>query len=325
MKKTILYTAILFLALCFILSFTAYIWIPDNSTYANTQIPETSLMDPGDKICFYKTLIKQSDESFIHRWMYGDKSIYTYHVISNEAHNKESFQNTSEECKTFLFGTDKYGRDILSRIFIGLRYTLMIGFFSVIISLFIGMLLGCIAAYFGGKTDQIISIFINIFWSLPTILLAFAIILSFGRSMISIFIAIGLTMWGEVARLARAQVLSTKELLFVEAGKALGYSDFRIIFHQILPNIMGPVWVAAATNFALAVLLESGLSFLGFGLQPPIPTLGNILQEQYVYAVTGKPLLALIPCIVVVLLVLSFQLITGYLRDRGDVRLSINR
>jgi peptide/nickel transport system permease protein len=140
--------------------------------------------------------------------------------------------------------------------------------------------------------------------------------------MVSIFIAIGLTMWGDVARLVRAQVFSAKELLYVQAGKSLGYTDYHILFKHIIPNIMGPVWVAAAGNFALAVLLESGLSFLGFGLQPPIPTLGNILQEQYAYAVTGKPMLAMIPSIIVVLLVLSFQLITSSLRDRGDVRMS---
>lgn len=320
MKKTILYSAIVFLTSCFLLSVMAYTWIPDRSKYANRQIPEASLMDPGSKICYYKILIIKSNQNDWEQFWQGDKSIYKYEVSS-----AMKIINDDLECGLFLFGTDKYGRDVMSRLFVGLRYTLIISLVSVILSLLIGMLLGCLAGYFGGKTDQLISFFINIFWSLPTILLAFAIILSFGRSLSAIFIAIGLTMWGDVARLVRAQVLTSKELLFVQAGRALGFSDKRILFKQILPNIMGPVWVVAAGNFALAVLLESGLSFLGFGLQPPIPTLGNILQEQYAYALTGKPMLALIPSIVVVLLVLSFQLITSALRDKGDVRLSTKR
>lgn len=320
MKKGIFYTAISFLTCCFVLSVMAYIWIPDNSRYANRQIPEASLLDPGEKICFNKIDISKSNQNIISLFWSGDKSVYKYNVTAEK-------ENSSDQlaCSTFWFGTDKFGRDVMSRVFIGLRYTLIIGFSSVLFSLLIGLLLGCLSGYFGGKTDQLISIFINIFWSLPTILLAFAVILSFGRTLTSIFIAIGLTMWGDVARLVRAQVLSAKELLYVQAGKALGYSDYRILFKQILPNIMGPVWVAAAGNFALAVLLESGLSFLGFGLQPPIPTLGNILQEQYAYAVTGKPMLALIPSIVVILLVLSFQLITSNLRDLGDVRMSVKK
>ncbi|MGB4969640.1 MAG: ABC transporter permease, partial [Saprospiraceae bacterium] len=131
--------------------------------------------------------------------------------------------------------------------------------------------------------------------------------------------------WGDVARLVRAQVLYYKEMVFVQASRALGYSNIRILFGQIIPNLLGPVWVLVSGNFALAVLLESGLSFLGFGLQPPVPSLGNILQEQYSYAISGKPLLALIPSIVVVLLILAFQLITSYLRDLGDVRMSVKR
>ncbi len=320
MQKGIFYTALGFLTVCFLLSVVAYIWIPDNSRYANRQIPEASLLDPGSKICFIKTLVSKSNQSHWSLFWNGDKSIYKYNLTNIGNNNGDS-----KECSMFYFGTDKYGRDVLSRIFVGLRYTLIIAFSAVLFSLFIGLIFGSLAGYFGGKADQLISVFINVFWSLPTILLAFAVILSFGRSMSSIFVAIGLTMWGDVARLVRAQVFSAKELLFVQAGRALGFSDSRILFNQIVPNIMGPVWVTAAGNFALAVLLESGLSFLGFGLQPPIPTLGNILQEQYAYAVTGKPMLALIPSIVVVLLVLSFQLITSYLRDKGDVRMSVNK
>ena len=162
---------------------------------------------------------------------------------------------------------------------------------------------------------------INIFWSIPTILLAFAVLFTFGRNMVSIFIAIALTMWSDIARLVRAQVLYYKQMNFVQSGIALGFSHFRILFSHIVPNIMNPVWISCASNFALAVLLESGLSFMGLGLPAPIPTLGNILQEQYPYAIAGKPLLAIIPSIVVVLLILSFQIIINHFRDKWDVRL----
>lgn len=292
--------------------------MPDKSRNANTQIPEVSLMNPFYKACFTKILITDSKQNFFNKSWNGDNSVYKFNYLTPA-------QNQEGECILFLFGTDKYGRDVFSRIIIGLRYTLIIGFASVLLSLIIGLILGGLAGYFGGKTDRIISIFINVFWSLPTILLAFAIILSFGRSFTSLFIAIGLTMWGDVARLVRAQVLYYKEMVFVQASRALGYSNIRILFGQIIPNLLGPVWVLVSGNFALAVLLESGLSFLGFGLQPPVPSLGNILQEQYSYAISGKPLLALIPSIVVVLLILAFQLITSYLRDLGDVRMSVKR
>lgn len=314
MKKVSFYCAIVFLSGCCVFAFLAYLIIPDQSRFANNQIPEFALMNPGQTYCLNKQLITQSDQGFVDRFLSGSRSVYKNQVVAFK-------QNKQTICSCFWFGTDKFGRDVLSRIVVGLRYTLIIGFASVVLSLIIGLVLGGLAGFFGGRTDAFISILINVFWSLPTILLAFAIILSFGRSFSSIFIAIALTMWGDVARLVRAQVLYYKEMLFVQASKAMGFSEFRILFKHIIPNLMGPVWVSAAGNFALAVLLESGLSFLGFGLQPPIPSLGNILQEQYSYAISGKPLLALIPSIVVVLLILSFQVITAHLRDLTDVRM----
>jgi len=310
--------ALLFLTGCCVMACFAYVIIPDQSRFANNQIPEYALMDPGQSYCLQKILITTSDQGFLDRFINGNRAIYKNKVVDFK-------QNENTECSCFWFGTDKFGRDVLSRILVGLRYTLIIGFASVVLSLLIGLFLGGLAGFFGGKIDAVISILINVFWSLPTILLAFAIILSFGRSFSSIFIAIALTMWGDVARLVRAQVLYYKEMLFVQASKAMGFSEYRILFKHIVPNLMGPVWVSAAGNFALAVLLESGLSFLGFGLQPPIPSLGNILQEQYSYAISGKPLLALIPSIVVVLLILSFQVITAHLRDLTDVRMRVIR
>lgn len=312
-KKTTQILAFSFLILCLVSATFAYFFIPDKTKHANNQIPEFALIDPMQKQCMSCELVVQKEENFTSKYFSGLES--TYKCVKVEEQNANDVS-----CFFYLFGADKFGRDVFSRLILGIRYTLVIALSAVFLSLIIGLVLGGLAGYFGGKTDQLVSIFINVFWSLPTILLAFAVILSFGRSLFSIFIAISLTMWGDVARLVRGLVMKYKEYIYVQAAKTLGYSKLKIIFQEIIPNLMGPVWVNAAGNFALAVLLESGLSFLGFGLQPPTPTLGNILQEQYVYAISGKPMLALIPSIIVVLLILSFQVLTNYLRDRSDLR-----
>ena len=293
------------------LSLVAYLVVPDPTRNANRQIPEFALKDPGEKVCFVCEKNKQTNQSFWSQMLNGQYN-------DSRCTSVQPGSDEKADCIRLWFGTDKFGRDVLSRTVVGIRYTLLIGLGATLFSIFLGLFLGSLAGYFGGKTDQIISVLINIFWSLPTILLAFAVIMSFGRSLTSLFVAISLTMWGDVARLVRGQVMQFKEMPFIQAARVLAYPDFKILFQQILPNIFSPVWVNAAGNFALAVLLESGMSFLGFGLQPPVPTLGNILQEQYVYALSGKPLLALIPCIIVVLLILSFQILTSYLKERAD-------
>ncbi|MBK8954224.1 MAG: ABC transporter permease [Saprospiraceae bacterium] len=312
-KRTTQILAFSFLIICLFSAVFAYVLISDKTRHANNQIPDCALWEPMQKACIRCDLVFEQKENWISRYFTGLNSTYKCQLSNSE-------NNIQENCFYYLFGADKFGRDVFSRVVLGLRYTLLISLSAVLLSLIIGLVLGGLAGYFGGKTDQIISVFVNVFWSLPTILLAFAVILSFGRNMFSIFIAISLTMWGDVARLVRGLVLKHKEYLYVQAAKTLGYSRIKIIFKEIIPNLMGPVWVNAAGNFALAVLLESGLSFLGFGLQPPVPTLGNILQEQYVYAISGKPMLALIPSIIVVLLILSFQVFTNYLRDRNDLK-----
>ncbi len=313
MKKLSQIFSRMYLAACVLSAMFAYLLIPDQSINANRQITEIALVNPLQKVCIYCTKVMKHPDTFLDRYFSGSRSV--------EKCTTDSTGITgSAVCFTALFGTDKFGRDVFSRVILGIRYTFTIAISAVILSMIIGLCLGGMAGYFGGKTDQAISVMINIFWSLPTILLAFAVVMSFGRSLSSIFIAISLTMWGDVARLVRGLVMKSKEQIYVKAARTLGYTHFKILFREIIPNIMGPVWVNAAGNFALAVLLESGLSFLGFGLQPPVPTLGNILQEQYVYAITGKPMLALIPAIVVVLLILSFQLLTNHLRESLDVR-----
>jgi len=151
-------------------------------------------------------------------------------------------------------------------------------------------------------------------------LMVIAISLALGKGFWQVFVAIGLTMWVEVARIVRGQVLYIRELEFVQAGKVLAYKPFRIIFIHILPNVLGPVIVISAANFASAILIESGLSFLGLGTQPPIASWGSMVKEHYFYIIMDKAYLAVIPGLAIMFLVLSFMLLGNGLRDAFDVR-----
>lgn len=222
--------------------------------------------------------------------------------------------------RTYLLGTDLFGRSLLDRIILGIRYSLFIGFLAVLLSITIGTVIGMISGYFGGKTDDILSYLMNVAWSIPTLILVFAIVLVTGRGIQNIFIAVGLTMWVDAARLVRGQVLSLKKEKYVEAARTMGMSTSRILFRHILPNMLGPLIVIAVSNFASAIIVESGLSYLGFGIQPPTPSLGSILSENYGFILTGKPMLAIIPVIILLLLVLSFNLVGNGVRDIFDVK-----
>ncbi|TAL49942.1 MAG: ABC transporter permease, partial [Chitinophagaceae bacterium] len=215
---------------------------------------------------------------------------------------------------------DKFGRDILSRLIIGIRVSLGVGMITVIISLTIGILLGSLAGFFRGRTDNIIMWFINVIWSIPTLLLVFAITLLLGKGFWQVFTAVGLTMWVNVARLVRGQVMGIRELEYIEAARALGFSNSRIILRHILPNIMGPVMVIAASNFASAIVIEAGLSFLGVGVQPPQPSWGLMIKENYNFIITQNPMLALAPGFAIMLLVLAFNLFGNGLRDALNVK-----
>ena len=222
--------------------------------------------------------------------------------------------------KTFWLGSDRFGRDLLSRLIVATRVSLSVGLIAVFISLFIGITLGALAGYFRGWVDHTILWFINVIWSIPTLLLVVAITMALGKGFVQVFIAVGLTMWVEVARLVRGQFFSLRELQYVEAGRALGYRDGRIILRHILPNIIGPVIVIAASNFASAILLEAGLSFLGMGAQPPTPSWGMMIKENYSYIVVDAAWLAVFPGVAIALMVLSFTLLGNGLRDAFDTR-----
>ena len=222
--------------------------------------------------------------------------------------------------KTYWLGTDKYGRDLLSRMIIGLRISFSVGFISVFISLVLGLFLGAVSGYYGGKIDATVMWLINVTWSIPTLLLVIAITLALGKGFWQVFIAVGLTMWVEVARVVRGQVMSVKSSQFVTAARALGFKNQRIISKHILPNVLAPVIVISAANFAAAILIESGLSFLGIGAQPPTPSWGAMIKDHYSYIILGKAYLAIIPGLGIMSLVMAFMLVGNALRDALDVK-----
>lgn len=235
-------------------------------------------------------------------------------------HFSDKIKNEQITTRTYWLGTDIYGRDMLSRLLLGTRISLAVGLMSVIISMLLGVTIGAIAGYFGGWVDAALSWLMNILWSLPALLLVIAISFALGKGLWQIFIAVGMSMWVEVARLVRGQVMSLKQVEYIEAARALGFSNTRIITKHILPNITGPMLVLASSNFASAILLEAGLSFLGFGAQPPMPTWGGMIKEHYGYIVMNSAYLAIIPGLAIMLLVYAFNLVTVGLRDAFDIK-----
>jgi ABC-type dipeptide/oligopeptide/nickel transport system permease subunit len=331
---------IVIILLSFIVAIFAYFIAPDNTTNANQMTVEIGGAKPGFSMQFAR--LKRTDAqptSFINQLVNGKKEEYNFIPVTSYSKvgdsivvnkyvdegitERQSFPASLVEgavTKKYLLGTDKFGRDILSRLIVGVRVSLSVGLIAVIISLTIGILLGALAGYYRGRVDDLVMWFINVIWSIPTLLLVFALTLMLGKGFWQVFIAVGLTMWVNVARLVRGQVLAVRELEYIEATRALGYSDARTILKHILPNILGPVMVIAASNFASAIVIEAGLSFLGVGVQPPQPSWGLMIKENYNFIITHNPMLALAPGIAIMILVLAFNLLGNGLRDALNVR-----
>tara|TARA_R110002033_G_scaffold31887_1_gene69139 strand:+ start:7507 stop:8601 length:1095 start_codon:yes stop_codon:yes gene_type:complete len=330
-----------------IISVFAYVFAPDASKNANQMHLSIHSKSPGFDVQMLTIPSGiESNQNFFSKLFFGKNNtdteipIQSYEVNNNILSYTEyasdglkgfekqidlsRFPNSNYkkyiESRSFAFGTDKYGRDYLSRVLIGSRISFFIGFVAVFISLIVGLLFGSLAGYYGGKVDAFIMWIINITWSIPTLLLVIAITLALGKGFWQVFIAVGLTMWVEVARVVRGQIISTKEMQYVTAARALGYNDYRIITKHILPNIFGPLIVISAANFAAAILIESGLSFLGIGAQPPMASWGAMIKDHYNYIILGKPYLALIPGLCIMLLVMAFMLVGNALRDALDVK-----
>ena len=321
----------------------AYVFAPDDSQYANQMHLSIHSKPPGFEVSMLiQPNASPNPQSLIDKLFFGDKypvkevPILSYQIqqqkLSYQPYNStgleglekvidlEAFPKVHIQNKKFYLGTDKFGRDLLSRILVGARISFFIGFIAVSISLLLGLLLGSLAGYYGGRIDAMIMWLINVTWSIPTLLLVIAITLALGKGFWQVFIAVGLTMWVEVARVVRGEVMSVKEQQYITAARALGFSDFRIIFKHILPNIMAPVIVISAANFAAAILIESGLSFLGIGAQPPMSSWGAMIKAHYNAIILGKPFLALIPGFCIMALVMAFMLIGNALRDALDVK-----
>jgi ABC-type dipeptide/oligopeptide/nickel transport system permease subunit len=333
-----------------LLALFGYFVAPDNSPNADLQTVEIQAKKPGYTQQFLKIREnKYSATPWMERLLYGEKNHYRLvpikdYSIKNDSllvnkfidedttvvqyysiqqltdHQPEKLLPENIILKKYWLGTDKFGRDILSRLIIGTRVSLAVGLIAVIISLTLGIILGALAGYFKGWVDELVMWLVNVTWSIPTLLLVFAITLAMGKGFWQIFIAVGLTMWVSVARLVRGQVMAVKELEFVQAAKALGFTNTRIITKHILPNILGPILVIAASNFATAIIVEAGLSFLGIGIQPPQPSWGLMIKENYNFIITHNPMLALIPGFAIMLLVLAFNLLGNGLRDAVDVK-----
>ncbi|WP_303311033.1 ABC transporter permease [Hymenobacter sp. BT730] len=349
-----------FIALCTLIAVLGYWVLPDNSPSANNSIVQLQKEPPGFQATILRLPAPKdsvtADNVFLTWWQgraprYAEQPIGSYRIVGDSlitepyrnhsaladksrryslaqitghsgpaAELRREVESTHIVHRTYWLGTDKAGRDELSRLLLGTRISLGIGLVAVLISLALGMLIGAVAGYVGGWVDSLLLGLMTVVWSIPGIMLVIAISLALdSKGVWTSFVAVGLTMWVDVARVVRGQMLSLRTTTFVEAGRVLGLPQSRLIARHLLPNMTGPLIVIATSNFAAAILLEAGLSFLGLGVQPPAPSWGLMVNEGFQLLGTQAGLwLTLLPGLAISLLVLSFNLLGNGLRDAYD-------
>ena len=342
-----IYLSLFFILFCFLISIFSYFIIPDKSRYSNQMHLEIATMPPGSVFGVIEIPNKKLKKFKLSENFFGNENPNSEIIISSYEFNKNGININKISGETqlisydlfpknyshndlkkkfiknrkFVLGTDNFGRDLLGRLVLGTRISLTIGFIAVLISLIIGLSVGLLGGYYGGIIDKIAMGVINIFWSIPTLLLVIAISVALGKGFWQVYLAVGLTMWVEVARVVRGEVISEKNKDYIIAAEILGYSKLRIFLRHIIPNIKGPLMVICAANFASAILIESGLSFLGIGTQPPVPSWGSMIKDNYQFIIVGKPYLALFPGISIMLLVTSFMFLGNNLQNFLSKRL----
>ncbi len=342
-----------FIGLCALIAVLGYWVLPDNSPNANHGFVQLQKQPPGLRVRFLRLPAADSaaprpPANLFATWLGGrepagtEMPIAAYRRVSSQAIAVrpwtapdappapwqqpaietpiKQLADTQTHYRTYWLGTDKAGRDELSRLLLGTRISLGIGLVAVLISLVLGMSVGAVAGYFGGWVDSVLLGVMTVVWSIPGIMLVIAISLALDSKGVWVsFVAVGLTMWVDVARVVRGQMLSLRSATFVEAGRVLGLPTSCLIARHLLPNMRGPLIVLATSNFAAAILLEAGLSFLGLGVQPPAPSWGLMVKEGYDLLGTAAGLwLTLLPGAAISLLVLSFNLLGNGLRDAYD-------
>ncbi|MGA1804681.1 ABC transporter permease [Rhizobium sp. HT1-10] len=222
-----------------------------------------------------------------------------------------------------IFGTDPLGRDLAARLFMAGRISLLVGFFAMLLSTIFGTVIGVCAGYYGGRVGAALMRFVDAFLSFPSIFLLLALAAFIKPSPFMITVIIAVTSWMEIARIVEAEVRSLRERDFVLAARMLGLSNRWIMFRELLPNAIGPIIVAATLTVARAILLEAYVSFLGYGIQPPLPSWGNMLNGAQQY-LDRAPWLAIVPGVAITLAVTSFNFIGDGLRDALDARSDAN-
>jgi peptide/nickel transport system permease protein len=352
-KNHLAFASFFVVILMVLIAIFGYFIAPDYTTNANSQNLELKLKKPG--FCFYELTFDDQKEGSIKNYFFGfpqkSKSIIIYDSFYTENQNliyknqfgkfislpfsefsdkdhsnKKGIKFLKQNIKkrTFWLGSDNLGRDVLSRLILGARISLTVGFIAVIISLIIGVIMGAMAGYFGGYIDKIIMWFISVFWSIPTVLLSMALLIAFSTQskyqFLIVFLAVGLTMWVDTARIIRGQVMQLKEMGYIQAAFSMGFSNTRILFKHILPNTYTILLVITSSNFATAILMESGLSYLGLGVQPPAPSWGSMMREYFSFIGSELSYLSIIPGSCIMIAVFAFNAIGNGLRDAFDIK-----